>query len=84
MEDSLLVREINWMETGQARKLRGEYIYPHSLLVREINWMETTKSKLIVVMSVVLNSLLVREINWMETSLGVPSKPISLHTLPTR
>ena len=63
--DSLLAREINWLETGDGigRKIDGGILY--SLLAREINWLETLL--LLMIMSGDGCSLLAREINWLET-----------------
>ncbi len=77
---SLLVREINWMETKKIKPTKTNI--QTSLLVREINWMETN-NELIWSLDKDEFSLLVREINWMETTSGVPAK-VKVKTLPTR
>ena len=62
--NSLLAREINWMET--VLSLPPKYRQFLSLLAREINWMETSLKKFFDRKT--LCSLLAREINWMETT----------------
>ena len=66
LENSLLAREINWMETKTNFPRFVAILF--SLLAREINWMETIKDNYI--KKLLKNSLLAREINWMETVLG--------------
>ena len=63
--DSLLAREINWLETTNVDVILG-YYRRSSLLAREINWLETRKG-MSVPGRVIVCSLLAREINWLET-----------------
>jgi len=80
---SLLVREINWMETEGAMLVAKDWTI--SLLVREINWMETCfKFVWGKLARKFLNSLLVREINWMETRVSNANIRNIIHGLPTR
>ena len=66
LPNSLLAREINWLETYD--KLGSNVSNSlSSLLAREINWLETLVSSIASIGNVLSLSLLAREINWLET-----------------
>ncbi len=63
--NSLLAREINWLETESVSRHFDQQL--DSLLAREINWLETNNSQDNIDFELLGVSLLAREINWLET-----------------
>ena len=79
--DSLLVREINWMETTVPKPSNHHPRIPPYSLGKLIEWKQIFS---IPTCLSILTSLLVREINWMETQVHIHQYAQWLHSLLVR